>query len=153
MLSGAQTHGGGVKPYEREALLDRIERDGATVGVSIPEELEVGEEAIELRKKVFALHAAANDGRDVETAVDALQRKLRRVRTDHITQLQTDEIDRPTAEAIVDTVIGIDRARRSLQSIGDPTDIEESIAAQERADHKRWMTFLKRARGKRGGRR
>lgn len=142
-----------MKPYERQALLDRIEREGATVGASIPDRLTVQDEAIPLREAVLSLHREAPLADDREAYRRDLVIRLRRERTRLIRELETADIGRPTAERIVEDVVGIDRALEVLGSIGDPVDIEAEIRRQELAEMERWRSFLKRARGESPGRR
>ncbi|MFB6197774.1 MAG: DUF5788 family protein, partial [Halobacteriaceae archaeon] len=42
-----------MKEYQRKQLLERINRDGATVGARIPSTIEIGEETVELDSFVF----------------------------------------------------------------------------------------------------
>lgn len=149
-----------VKPYERQALLDRIDREGATIGVTIPERLHLEDGSIALRERVFELQAAGPETASERDAVDGLRRELRRARRSRVEQLESAQINREADEELVETIVGIDRALGVLDDIGTEEDIEARMRDQERADQERWMNFLKRALGQsnegaasRGGRR
>ena len=44
-----------MKEYERKQLLERVEREGATVGADIPETIDVQGESVDLREFVFEI--------------------------------------------------------------------------------------------------
>ena len=135
-----------VKPYEREALLDRIDRDGATIGVSVPESVTVDGEELRLRELVFDLRddGAAPEGNRPSRA--ELKRALRGERRNRRNRLEEAAIDRQEAEAIVASIAGIDRALELLDGT-ETDDIESTIEAAEQADQQRWLSFLKQALG------
>lgn len=126
-----------MKSSTRDRLLERIERDGATVGASIPETLTVGDETVQLRAFV---HDAA-EGKSDQKRVREVIRGLRAERTRRRSRIERDDLDRKAAEALVDSILGIDRALTVLESEGE-TDIEAEAEQQRRADRKRWLSFL-----------
>lgn len=138
---------GGVKPYEREALLDRIDREGATIGAAIPEEVALEDGTVPLRKRVLELQTGGAETNEGAAAADELRFQLRRVRNREQERLETADLDYETGEQITERVIGIDRALEILDDLGSEEDLEARIAAQERADRERWLNFLKQALG------
>lgn len=138
---------GDVKANERESLLERIDRDGATVGASIPGQLTVQGEEVDLRGEIFALARDAPLSPDQQARRHELTVGLRRERTARVNRLKEGDVDRSTGESIVETVTGIDRALDALTAVGEPDDIESEIRRRELGDKKRWRSFLKRARG------
>lgn len=136
-----------MKPYERKQLLERIEREGATVGASIPETIEVQGEEIALGEFVFETKRRDTVPADDRERVDQLKKNLRRERRQRVQRIEEADISFETGERLVESVIGIDRALSALEQL-ESADIEREIATKEAADRKRWSNFLKRALGK-----
>ena len=133
-----------VNRHEREILLGRVEREGATVGAQIPDRLAVGGEVIPLRDRVLAFHRVNDPD---EEGVKALTVALRGARKERLERIESDPaLDRSAAEEIVNEVIGIDRALETLRSVGNEVDIEAEMERQKVADSERWQHFLKKAR-------
>lgn len=140
------TDEGDVKPYERKQLLERIDRESATIGVRIPEQITVQGDPVELRS--FVLEATKHQTMPpglVEQA-DRAKRRLRRERRDRFRRLETGHIDRETGEQLANAIIGIDRALEALEST-ERAPISDRIDAQQVADQKRWMSFLRQVLG------
>lgn len=131
-----------VQEYERERLLERIDREGATVGASIPAEIEVDGEAFPLKEFVFEIKRLETVPEDRMDEVAEAKKRLRRERLDRKTTLEEADITLAEGEALVDEIVGIDRALNALESLG-PTDLEAEMQASKAADTKRWHAFLK----------
>jgi hypothetical protein len=140
-----------VKEYERKQLLERIERDGATVGADIPDRIDVQGESVNLREFVFEIKRRDTVPPGERERVDRAKVNLRRERLQRKQRIEDDDISREEGERLVQAVIGIDRALNALENLG-PTNLEAEIEAQERADKKRWTNFLKKALGEDDGR-
>lgn len=69
-----------VKDFEREQLLERIGRESATIGVDIPEEIEVQGETIELQSFVFEIKRRDTIPSGERDRVENAKRNLRRER-------------------------------------------------------------------------
>jgi hypothetical protein len=136
-----------VKDHVRDGLLERIDRDGATVGQSIPESLSVGERTIDLR----AFVRAASDGDRDPEAVQSVIVGLRRERERRRERLESDSLSREAGRELADSILGIDRALTVLESAGEP-DIEAEIERKRVADRKRWHSFLEEVTGDETGR-
>lgn len=158
---GPRVVGSTVREYERTQLLDRVDRESATVGADIPETLALtatseGEdpETLPLREFVFEVKRLERVPDDRREEVESVKRRLRREKLDRRQRLEEGDITRETGEALVEEIIGIQRALEGLQSLGS-TDVEAEATREEMADKKRWRQFLKRAMGEdqqRGGR-
>jgi hypothetical protein len=135
-----------VKEYERKQLLERIGREGATVGVDIPESIEIQGEVIDLREFVFEIKRRDTVPSGERERVDQAKTNLRRERLARKQRIEDGDISREEGEQLARAVIGIDRALNALENLG-PTNLEAEMEAQERADRKRWMQFLKKALG------
>jgi hypothetical protein len=136
-----------VKEFERKGLLERIEREGATVGADIPETIEVQGEEIELHQFVFEIKRRDTVPAGERERVDRAKKNLRRERLQRKQRLEEADISYEEGERLVEAIIGIDRALNALEQLG-ATDLEREAEAQEAADRKRWMKFLKKALGR-----
>lgn len=132
-----------MKEYERDRLLERIERDGATVGASIPETLTVDGEAVALASFVHE----ASDGDHPEDRVKSVVRGLRTERQRRRKQIESAELSFEDGERLAESILGIDRALTVLESDGE-TDIEAESARKRQADRKRWLSFVEKVTGK-----
>ena len=136
----------GVKEYERKQLLERIGRDGATVGASVPETIDLQDEPFDLASFVFETKRLEEVPPEHRERVEAVKKRLRKARSERKRRLEHDDIDRAAGEDLVDEIVGIDRALNALESLG-VTDLEREAQAAETADQKRWLSFLKKALG------
>ena len=142
-----------VKEFERKQLVERVDRDGATVGVRIPDRVEVQGEEVELRDFVFEIKRRDTVPPGERDRVERAKRNLRRERRERRERIEAGEVSFAEGEALADAVVGIDRALEALESL-DAGSVEREASAQEAADTKRWMSFLKQALGRedtRGG--
>ncbi|MFB6117139.1 DUF5788 family protein [Halosegnis sp.] len=136
-----------MKEYEREILLERIGREGATVGADIPERIEVQGEMVDLQEFVFEIKRRETVPAGERERVEQAKKNLRRERLERKQLIEDREVDFEEGEQIAAAIIGIDRALNALESLG-PTDIEGEQQRKEAADTKRWMNFLKQALGR-----
>jgi hypothetical protein len=135
-----------VKDYERKQLLERIGREGATVGARIPERITIQGQELNLREFVFEIERRETIPPGERERVERAKKNLRRERLDRKHRIESGDIDRAEGEREAEAIIGIDRALNSLENLG-PTDLEAEQQAQAAADRKRWMTFLKKVLG------
>lgn len=135
-----------MKPYERKQLLARTEREGATVGAQIPAEITVQGDSLALREFVFETRSRGSIPAGERERVERAKRNLRRERRERKQRLEEGDISREEGEELTESIIGIDRALHALTDLGT-TDIEGEVNAQEMADQKRWLSFLKQALG------
>ena len=134
-----------MKPYEREALLERVDREGATVGASIPEKLDIDGETVQLRETVLSLQDPDTD--EVATRASELTRTLRRTRKKRYERLESETLTKAEGETLARELIGIDRALASLGGSETTEDVDAAMREQDVADAARWRQFVKRARG------
>ena len=139
-----------MKEYEREILLERIGRDGATIGADIPERIDVQGESVDLQEFVFEIKRRETVPAGERERVERAKKNLRRERLERKQLIEDREVDFEEGEEIAGAIIGIDRALNALESLG-PTDIETKQQRKEAADTKRWMNFLQQALGRDDG--
>ncbi|GAA0469389.1 DUF5788 family protein [Halococcus dombrowskii] len=135
-----------MKPYERKQLLARVDREGATVGADIPDEITVQGERLALADLVFETRSRESIPAGELETVEQAKRNLRRERIERRQRIEEDDISRERGEELVESIIGIDRALHALSDLGT-TDLEREATTSETADRKRWMNFLKQALG------
>ena len=135
-----------MKAYERKGLLERVEREGATVGATIPEEITVQGEPVALRSFVFDVQRAESIPPGERERVERAKRNLRRERLERRQRLERAALSREEGEQLVESIVGIDRALDALSQLS-PSNLEGEMAAQELADQQRWSAFLKQVLG------
>ncbi len=135
-----------IKEFERKQLLERIERESATVGASIPEQITIQGEEINLQEFVFEIRRRDTIPSGERERVEQAKKNLRRERLQRKQRIEDDPITYEEGDRLTEAIIGIDRALNELESLG-PVDIEDEAQAQEAADRKRWMKFLQKALG------
>ncbi|WP_138005047.1 DUF5788 family protein [Halalkalirubrum salinum] len=136
-----------MEEYQRKQLLERIGRDGATVGVTLPESIEIQGEEIDLRSFVFEIKRRDTIPRGERDRVEQAKRNLRRERTERLARIDNNEVSYENGQEIASSIIAIDRALNALEQL-DPTDLQAEADRQAAADTKRWMNFLKKALGR-----
>ena len=141
-----------MKPYEREGLIERVEREGATVGATIPDTVSVQGREMNLSEFVFETRKKDGVAPERRETVEEAKRNLRRERVERRSRLEEEAMTVEEGEALTASIVGIDRALHALNDLG-PTDLAGEAKASEAADRKRWMSFLKQALGQDSGRR
>jgi hypothetical protein len=144
-----------VQEYDRKRLLERIEREAATVGADIPDSIDVQGEEIDLHEFVFEIKRRDTVPAGERERVERAKKNLRRERLQRRQRIEEGTISFEEGERLANSIVGIDRALNALESLGT-TDVEAEAAAKQAADEKRWINFLKQAlgredAGKRGG--
>lgn len=135
-----------MKEYQRKQLLERVQRDGATIGTRIPETITIRGEEIALRSFVIEVRGRETYPQSEQERVTTAKRNLRRARNQRQEQLENGTISYEVGEQLVEEIIGIDRALTALAAL-NPTNIEAEQQRQEVADKRRWLSFLRTALG------
>lgn len=130
-----------MKSYERAQLVERVERDGATIGVSMPDEIDIDGEPFALREFVFEIKRLDDLPASKREELQAVKRRLRRARRRREERLEEADISYEEGERLVEEILGLSRALNALQSLGGP-GIGAEARASETADEKRWYSFL-----------
>jgi hypothetical protein len=136
-----------VREFERKQLLERVNREGATVGADIPERIGVQGEEVDLRQFVFEIRRRETVPAGERERVEQAKKNLRRERLQRLQRIEDGEVSYAEGERLVESIVGIDRALNALEGLG-PADLEREAQAQEAADRRRWMSFLKKALGR-----
>ncbi len=137
-----------MKEFQRKQLLERVERESATVGVDIPDSITVQEEEeLDLQSFVFEIRRRDTVPPGERERVEQAKKNLRRERLQRKQRIENEDIGFEEGERLAEAIIGIDRALNALEQLG-AVDLEREASAQEAADRKRWMKFLQKALGK-----
>jgi malonyl CoA-acyl carrier protein transacylase len=136
-----------VKEFERKQLLERVNREGATVGATIPETIDVQGEEVNLREFVFEIKRRETVPSGERERVERAKKNLRRERRSRLRRIEDDEVSYAVGEDLVESIVGIDRALDALEELG-PANLEREAEAQTAADRKRWVKFLRKALGR-----
>ena len=139
-----------MKEFERKRLLERVNREGATVGTRIPETIEVQGEEVDLQEFVFEIKRRDTIPAGERERVDRAKKNLRRERLQRLRLIENDEVSYAEGEKLVESIVGIDRALNALEQL-HPVDLEQEATVKEAADQKRWMKFLRQALGRDDG--
>ena len=139
-----------MQEYERKQLLERIGREGSTLGIDIPDRIEIQGEPVHLREFVFEIKRRETIPAGERDRVERATRNLRRERLERKELIEAGEISFEEGEKLADAIIGIDRALEALESL-KPESVATEAKRQEAADTKRWLDFLKKALGRDDG--
>ena len=139
-----------VKEFERKQLLERVDREAATVGAAIPDAIEVQGEEVRLQEFVFEIKRRDTVPPGERDRVERAKRNLRRERLQRRQRIEEESISYAEGERLAESVVGIDRALNALEQL-QPVDLERESERNEAADRKRWMNFLKQALGRDDG--
>ena len=135
-----------MEEFERKQLLERVERESATVGQDIPDEIEVQGDDLDLQSFVFEIKRRETIPAGERERVERAKKNLRRERLQRKQRIEDGDVTREEGEEEARAIIGIDRALNALEQLG-PVDLESEARAQAAADKKRWTRFLKQALG------
>ena len=135
-----------MKEYQQKQLLERVNREGATVGADIPDRITVQGEEVNLREFVFEIKRRDTIPAGERDRVERAKKNLRRERLQRVQRIERNEVSYEEGKELVESVVGIDRALNALEQLR-PVDLEGEAKAQAAADQKRWMKFLKQALG------
>lgn len=135
-----------MKEFERKQLLERVNREAATVGTEIPETIDVQGEEVDLQAFVFEIKRRDTVPAGERDRVDRAKKNLRRERLQRVQRIEDGDIPYERGEELAESVVGIDRALNALEQLR-PVDLEGEADRKEAADRKRWMNFLKQALG------
>jgi hypothetical protein len=136
-----------VQEYERKQLLERIGRESATLGVDIPERIEVQGSTVDLRAFVLEIKRRDTVPAGERERVEQAKKNLRRERLERKRRIEDGDVSFEEGDREADAIVGIDRALEALESLGRE-DVEAEAERQEAMDTKRWMNFLKQALGR-----
>ena len=141
---------------EREAILDRVTSQSATVGASVPDTVDIDGTAVDLSEFIVETRAIGTVPPELDRKVSSVKATLRAERERRMDRLRGEDgdaavadatdaadapLDRETAERLADEVVGIDRALNALETIRHPDFADEHRSATLDG-HERWLAFV-----------
>ena len=131
---------------QRDELMNRIYQSSGTVGRSIPETVELGDESVPLRKFYFEVSGREDLGDEDRERVERILSYLRRERLALVQRIRNREVDYETGTSLVPTVRDLDRAINAFESLDDPRYGEQ--VRREKIESARELVELMRQVGK-----
>lgn len=127
-----------VKKY-----ISMIEKDSSTVGVKIPENIEIRNENINLKEIVLEVNRDSDLENEYGLTELELKKLLRREKNDLVSKIEDGEVSEEEAEEIVNKVRKIDRSLNSITSDREES-LEKKIKRKEAMKEKKWRNFIKK---------
>jgi len=107
----------------------------------LPETVTVGGEELSLAEFIIETRKVPGVPPEHRELLADAKKTLRNERTRRLERLESDPLDRETAETLADEIIGLDRALHALENIRKP-NYGETARTAAIDDHKRWAKFL-----------
>jgi len=126
---------------QRRRLLERVNSESATVGASIPDELEVAGETVDLGEFIVETRKVPGVPSEARATLSAAKRTLRKERAERLRRLESAPLTLAEGETIAEELVGIDRALNALENIRQP-DYGDDARNTRVEDYKRWVGFL-----------
>ena len=126
---------------ERQELLDRVNRQSATIGASTPDTITIQGEELDLQEFLIETRNIETLPAETSELVSRARQSLAAERQQRVDRLETDQLSREEAEQLADEIVGIDRARNALKTIRHPS-FGEDAQTNNIDDHKRWLSFV-----------
>ncbi|QGN07014.1 hypothetical protein Hrd1104_06705 [Halorhabdus sp. CBA1104] len=125
----------------REELLERVTRKSATVGQQIPTAVQIQGTEMNLKEFVWETKRQGTVPPELRDRVREVRRKLTAERAARKERLESATLTESEAEALADSIVGIDRALAALQNLHEP-DLAERARKQDVQSNRRWVSFL-----------
>ncbi|WP_181684594.1 DUF5788 family protein [Halorhabdus salina] len=125
----------------REELLERIKRKTATVGQQLPTAVQIQGTEMNLKEFVWETKRQGTVPPELRDRVREVRRKLTAERSTRTERLESADLTTSEAEALADSIVGIDRALAALQNLHEP-DLAENARQQDVESNRRWVSFL-----------
>jgi len=126
----------------RAALVERVNRQSATVGATTPETITINDTVIDLHEFLIETRNLPEIPPGTKDLVSTAKRRLTTEREARVERLKTEEsLSEAAAETLAEEIIGIDRARNALDGVYRP-DYGEEAHNMTIDDYKRWLGFV-----------
>lgn len=135
-----------IDEASRDALLERVNRQSATVGAQMPETITINATEIDLHDFLIETRDLPEISPGTKELVSTAKRKLKTEREARVERLKTEEsLSEATAETLAEEIIGLDRAHNALDGVYRP-DYGEETHTMSIDDSKRWLGFVESIR-------
>jgi hypothetical protein len=127
----------------RNILLSKVDRDSATVGIEIPDTMDVQGEKVPLRRLVFDICSKDDISDEYSITRNEIKVMLRRERNDILDRIENDEsMSRREGKEAAKQISQIDRALGFIRNSDKNIDLEVEIKKSEAKSTKRWKQFI-----------
>lgn len=134
--------GASIDDATRAALLERVNRQSATIGAKTPETITIEGTEIDLHEFLIETRNLPEIPPGTKDLVSTAKRRLKTERTERVERLKTEEsLSEAAAETLAEEIIGLDRARNALDGVYRP-DYGEEAHNMTIDDYKRWLGFV-----------
>ena len=126
----------------RAELLERVNRQSATIGAKTPATITIDGTEIDLHAFLIETRELPEIPPGTKELVSTAKQRLKTERDERAERLKTDQtLNEEAAETIAEEIIGLDRARNALDGIYRPNYGEEAHNTTI-DDYKRWLGFV-----------
>lgn len=129
---------------ERKKYLAEIEKETSTVGIDMPDNLEVNGNNIPANDIIFNMSSEGNLPENMDMTISQLKQNLIKEKNNLIEEIEKADITSDTAEEYIEKINQVERVIDSLNpddmSFGDKSDINEAKKT------KKWRDFIDKIR-------
>lgn len=129
---------------ERKKYLAEIEKETSTVGIDMPDNLEVNGNNIPANDIIFNMSSEGNLPGNMDMKISQLKQDLIKEKNNLIEEIEKADITSDTAEEYIEKINQVERVIDSLNpddmSFGDKSDINEAKKT------KKWRDFIDKIR-------
>lgn len=126
---------------ERRDLLERANRQSATIGQELPDRITVGDDDLHLEEFIIETRKVEGIPDDARPLLRETEQELTNERKRLVERLESAPIDREEGEAIVEQIVGIDRASNALRSLRRDR-FGSNVQSATLEGHERWLEFV-----------
>ena len=135
-----------MEEWKCEKYYNMTQRDSFTIGTDIPEEINVEDRTIPLKRLAFDISSQGKVPDEYGTDLKTVKRNLRRERNKMSDKLEDCEVEsEDQAEILVEQIRQIDRALSVMSDPGE-SNVESEIKRNEAMKQKKWTEFLKKVK-------
>lgn len=129
---------------ERKKYLAEIEKETSTVGIDMPDNLEVNGNNIPANDIIFNMSSEGNLPENMDMTISQLKQNLIKEKNNLIEEIEKADITSDTAEEYIEKINQVERVIDSLNpddmSFGDKSDINQAKKT------KKWRNFIDKIR-------
>lgn len=130
-----------ISDSRRKELLDRVKRRSATIGLRIPETIEIDGEPFALREFVVETKTQGAVPPEKRESVRTVRNTLKTERDQRRKRLESAEISESEGSELVRTILGLERALTALGNLSEPDFGARSTEAYVNKT-KQWIDFV-----------
>ncbi|MBS3760822.1 DUF5788 family protein [Halodesulfurarchaeum sp.] len=133
--------GAPITESRRKEFLERVKRRSATIGLRIPETIEIDGKSFALREFVVETKTQGAVPPEKRESVRTVRNTLKQERERRRKRLESAEISESEASELVRTILGLERALTALGNLSEPDFGARSTEAYVNKT-KQWVDFV-----------